>query len=582
MKRKIVSIVIALGLLAGVTAIPAAAATTAAIDQATEDGVAWLASQQNTIDGSWGAYTKTAMTGLVLVKLQERAYELGHLSPFDSAYEYSGNVTAGWGYIFNALRTKKQTSLPIQTHGANSDDPDTNGNGYGVYFSGAGQETYTTGICLMALVASGTPGRANDGGLDFDGDGNADTFQELAQEAADWLAYAQSDSGAGEGGWYYLALNNAAGNPDNSNSGYAVLGLAYAKDFGCTVPAWVSTELNAWINAIQDTSGGTDDGGSYYRFTPTFLPWVNQLKTGNLIFQMTFFGDGSGTARFQNALAYIERHWRDANQDPGWRGDIGIDDDGDGNIDEDPLDGVDNDLDGLFDEDRGSPANYQAMYCLMKGLEYSGINLLDTDGDAARDDDWFNQEPPTSPAYDFASVLVAQQNVNGSWPFCVWGDGGLILSTTWALLTLEKVAPPPPEIEVPVDIKPESCPNPLNVNSKGVLPVAILGTADLDVTQIDVSTVTLESVSPIRSAIEDVAAPFGGEIGDPPDRGDCTELGADGYLDLTLKFDKQAIVAALGPVSDGDVLVLELTGELLDGTDIFGADVVWIKKKGKK
>ena len=136
-------------------------------------------------------------------------------------------------------------------------------------------------------------------------------------------------------------------------------------------------------------------------------------------------------------------------------------------------------------------------------------------------------------------------------------------------------------VKVPVDIKPTSCPNPLNVKSGGVLPVAILGTADLDVTQIDVSTVTLMGVSPIRSDIEDVAAPYEGGIGDPPDREDCTTAGPDGNDDLTLKFDKEAIVDALGPVSDGDVLVLKLKGKLLDGTDIVGKDVVWIKKKGK-
>ena len=42
---------------------------------------------------------------------------------------------------------------------------------------------------------------------------------------------------------------------------------------------------------------------------------------------------------------------------------------------------------------------------------------------------------------------------------------------------------------VDIDIKPTSCPNPLNVKSKGVLPVAILGTASFDVNDVDVSTV---------------------------------------------------------------------------------------------
>ncbi len=54
-----------------------------------------------------------------------------------------------------------------------------------------------------------------------------------------------------------------------------------------------------------------------------------------------------------------------------------------------------------------------------------------------------------------------------------------------------------------VDIKPQSCPNPLNVKTKGVLPVAILGT-DLDVRNIDISTLRFNGVAPVRSGFEDV------------------------------------------------------------------------------
>ncbi len=42
------------------------------------------------------------------------------------------------------------------------------------------------------------------------------------------------------------------------------------------------------------------------------------------------------------------------------------------------------------------------------------------------------------------------------------------------------------------------------------------------------------------------------------------------------------LVAALGPDSDGDVLVLQLTGSLLDETGIMGEDVVVILKTRKK
>jgi len=44
----------------------------------------------------------------------------------------------------------------------------------------------------------------------------------------------------------------------------------------------------------------------------------------------------------------------------------------------------------------------------------------------------------------------------------------------------------------------------------------------------------------------------------------------------------QSLVAALGPDSDGDVLVLRLTGNLLDEAGIMREDVVDILKKRKK
>ncbi|MDH4067614.1 MAG: hypothetical protein OEU97_01600 [Dehalococcoidia bacterium] len=116
-----------------------------------------------------------------------------------------------------------------------------------------------------------------------------------------------------------------------------------------------------------------------------------------------------------------------------------------------------------------------------------------------------------------------------------------------------------------VDIKPMSCSNPLNVNSKGVLPVAILGGELWDVTVVDPATVELEGVAPLGWALEDVAGPG------------CS--GPDGYLDLTLKFETQEIVEELGAVNDGDVVFLYLTGNLFGGAPMGGADEVWIIKK---
>ena len=139
---------------------------------------------------------------------------------------------------------------------------------------------------------------------------------------------------------------------------------------------------------------------------------------------------------------------------------------------------------------------------------------------------------------------------------------------------------PKPALQVAVDIKPTGCPNVLNVKSSGVLPVAILGSADYDITTIDPTSVRLVGVEPLRSGYEDVAGP----VSDSNDC-NCIEAEPDGLPDLTLKFVTQDIVKAIGDVNDGDVLELELTGVLYDPipyeTPIEGADCILIKGKYK-
>jgi len=134
---------------------------------------------------------------------------------------------------------------------------------------------------------------------------------------------------------------------------------------------------------------------------------------------------------------------------------------------------------------------------------------------------------------------------------------------------------------IAIDFKPGSCPNPLNVKSKGVLPVAIIGLEDFDVFNIDPASIRLEDIPAVRSSYEDVATP----VPDGAEICECTIEGPDGYLDLTLKFNVQEIVAALvaelGEVNDGEELELTLTGVLNDGTPIEGKDCILIISKGK-
>jgi hypothetical protein len=118
-------------------------------------------------------------------------------------------------------------------------------------------------------------------------------------------------------------------------------------------------------------------------------------------------------------------------------------------------------------------------------------------------------------------------------------------------------------IKVSIDIKPESCPNSVNVKDIGVLPVAVLGTEDFDILTIDPVSIRLNGVAPLRSSYEDVSTP------------------PDGRLDLVLKFNVQDIVSALGEVNDGDEIELTLTGTLDDGIPIEGEDCILIISKGK-
>ncbi len=508
MKRKIMMLAITLMLLTGLIGIPAQAATPEEIDDAIEAGIVWLAGKQNA-NGSWGTYADRqqviGVTGFAVVKLEDRAYELG-TDPFAQDYEYSDNVIAGLNYIFSQATT---------------------GNCSGVQFGEGHHENYSTAIAMMTIAASRHPERV----VDVDGSTVDNwTYEEVLEATVTWFENTQLASG----GWGY-GCEQIPVRADNSNTGWTVLALQFAETyFGIDVSA-VYPGLDSWIDYIQNDTGAADDGGSGYT-APS--EWCNLLKTGNLLFEMEFVGDDVTSQRVQDAVDYVERHWNEPNSDPGWR-----------------------------------PHHYQAMYCLLKGLESFNIDTIEVGGSPV---DWYDE---------FADAILDSQIFGGAmgdgyWPTNVWGDE--IMSTAWALLTLEKVVPPAPEIEVPVDIKPTSCPNPLNVDGQGVLPVAILGTEEFDVSQVDPASVLLEGVSPLHWAMEDVAtpfAPFTGKEGCDA----CTIEGPDGFMDLTLKFDQEEVVQVLGEVEDGQCLALRLTGNLKEefgGAEIVGEDVVKILKKG--
>lgn len=135
-----------------------------------------------------------------------------------------------------------------------------------------------------------------------------------------------------------------------------------------------------------------------------------------------------------------------------------------------------------------------------------------------------------------------------------------------------------------LDIKPTSCPNPIQVGSNGgnaAVMVGLLGTAAHDVFNVDPASIAIwredcvsGPVYPIDFGYEDVAAPWAPDL-----RCGCTTAGPDGFLDLRLKFSRQQLVQGLGlgSLQQGSYHRLVITGRTLDGCELVASDCVRIQ-----
>jgi hypothetical protein len=260
-------------------------------------------------------------------------------------------------------------------------------------------ETYNAALALMAVAVSRTPERV----INFPGNAlvHGLTFKQLQDEMVQHFIWSQTTNSGG--GWAY---SPSYPTDDNSHTGYVTLALKYAETEGSTIPGALKDNLSTYIDYIQNDASG----GSGY-MDPT--QWVNLLKTGNLLTEMAFVGDALSDARVQAALNFIESHWSAAN---GSGYEYGIDDP-------------------------------QTMYCLMKGFESFDIKTISVS--TPDDTDWFAA---------FAQYLIDHQSPDGSWSTLSFNWGNVFLNTSWALLVLEKIAPPPvcPE-DIVVNNAPGEC-----------------------------------------------------------------------------------------------------------------------------
>jgi hypothetical protein len=101
---------------------------------------------------------------------------------------------------------------------------------------------------------------------------------------------------------------------------------------------------------------------------------------------------------------------------------------------------------------------------------------------------------------------------------------------------------------VQIDIKPETYPNSINLDSKGRVPVAVLTTDDFDATTVDPVTVEFADTMPLRWTVKDVDS--------------------DGDLDLLFFFKTQELDL------DSASTEATLTGKTFDLVNIVGTDTV--------
>jgi hypothetical protein len=124
---------------------------------------------------------------------------------------------------------------------------------------------------------------------------------------------------------------------------------------------------------------------------------------------------------------------------------------------------------------------------------------------------------------------------------------------------------------VDIDIKPQSDPNCFNINGHGVIPVAILGSADFDVRTIDITTLLFNGAAVrVRGKGSNTMCRYEYVSGDFIN---YPEGGPDGYEDLVCQFVDDPQYWTTGQTE------ATITGNLLDGTEIEGTDLICITQE---
>jgi hypothetical protein len=144
-------------------------------------------------------------------------------------------------------------------------------------------------------------------------------------------------------------------------------------------------------------------------------------------------------------------------------------------------------------------------------------------------------------------------------------DGTTLTSTGGLDIFVAKfeASPSVAELEVEIDIRPGAYPNNVNLGSHGIVPVAILSSADFDATEVDPATVVLSGASVAIRGKGNKLLTHEEDVND------------DSLLDLVVKVETENFDP--DQFQDGYAY---LTGETYDGLAVVGFDEITIVPPG--
>jgi hypothetical protein len=247
-----------------------------------------------------------------------------------------------------------------------------------------------------------------------------------------------------------------------------------------------------------------------------------------------------------------------------WDSSLGYD--GGGNLDADPLYldayGADG-LAGTADDDRGLQAASPCIDAAANSDVPADASDMDDDGDVAEalpfdlgGADRFVDDPATGDTGAGDPPLTDM----GAYEY--QPEGGL-------------------EIELPMDICPRRCPNWLHRQSYWFMPVALLGTEQYDVHDVELTTLAMGRADGVGGWVapqlgRPLPCPRYRDLTSPADPCDCQVLPRDGLTDLALHFRTSELVSELelNDLPRGVTVELVLTGAMTDGTPFIAVDCV--------